>query len=365
MKKIWYKALGVLVLACLIGTVAKTPSKFSDTENRVLNHKIIMDRYSFFDGSFANSVEKYINDQFFCRQNFLDFFMQVEQLTGKRLGNDVFLGEDGYLLQRYNNAKPEQIDGFVELMETFGEKLNMDKAFMMLAPTSCDIMYDKLPRYAPVGDQRRLSNELENRLGAVKYVDVYDILSATGKNENYFRTDHHWTGKGAYKAANAFLNSVKITGLPLSEFAEVKEKSFVGSLGSRSGFVSIEPEEFSYYLPPDNKSITVNYHGDSELTGMYDTSKDKDKYAKYFGGNYARVDITNPNSSTDNTLLLIKDSYGNSMVPFLTPHYKNIIMLDSRYTLGGLESYLPEEFDHCLIVYNAISFQEKDWTKGW
>ena len=69
------------------------------------------------------------------------------------------------------------------------------------------------------------------------------------------------------------------------------------------------------------------------LAGIYDLTKleMKDKYAVYFGGNYGKITIKNPEAEGKGSLLIIKDSYANSMVPYLLDHYEQITMIDLRY----------------------------------
>ena len=91
---------------------------------------------------------------------------------------------------------------------------------------------------------------------------------------------------------------------------------------------------------------------------FYDTEKlgTRDKYALFFGGNHAQIKINTP-TETDNTLLVLKDSYANSFVPFLAQHYRKIIMVDPRYYFGNLEQLIQvENVQEVLYLYNANTF---------
>ena len=82
----------------------------------------------------------------------------------------------------------------------------------------------------------------------------------------------------------------------------------------------------------------------------------RDKYALFFGGNHAQVKISTP-TETDNTLLVLKDSYANSFVPFLAQHYRKIVMVDPRYYYGDLEQLIQvENVQEILYLYNANTF---------
>ena len=82
----------------------------------------------------------------------------------------------------------------------------------------------------------------------------------------------------------------------------------------------------------------------------------RDKYALFFGGNHAQIKISTP-TETDNTLLVLKDSYANSFIPFLAQHYRKIIMIDPRYYFGDLEQLMQvENVQEILYLYNANTF---------
>lgn len=84
--------------------------------------------------------------------------------------------------------------------------------------------------------------------------------------------------------------------------------------------------------------------------------KTRDKYALFFGGNHAQVKISTP-TETNHTLLVLKDSYANSLVSFLAPHYRKIIMVDPRYYYGNLEELIQvENVQEVLYLYNANTF---------
>ena len=103
----------------------------------------------------------------------------------------------------------------------------------------------------------------------------------------------------------------------------------------------------------------INYVDEQKKSAsFYDTEqlKTRDKYALFFDGNHAQVKISTP-TETNHTLLVLKDSYANSLVPFLAPHYRKIIMVDPRYYYGDLEELIQvENVQEVLYLYNANTF---------
>ena len=56
-------------------------------------------------------------------------------------------------------------------------------------------------------------------------------------------------------------------------------------------------------------------------------------------------------------MLVLKDSYANSFVPFLAQHYRKIVMVDPRYYFGNLEQLIQvENVQEILYLYNANTF---------
>ena len=114
------------------------------------------------------------------------------------------------------------------------------------------------------------------------------------------------------------------------------------------------------FLPRDEvPSSVVNYVDEQKKTAsFYDTSQleTSDKYAMFFGGNHSKVVITTP-TEENRTLLIIKDSYANSLVPFLAPFYRKIVLVDPRYFYDDLEELIQvEEIQEVLYLYNANTF---------
>ena len=120
-------------------------------------------------------------------------------------------------------------------------------------------------------------------------------------------------------------------------------------------------DEIDVFLPTGDQALSsvVNYVDEQKKSAsFYDTEKleTRDKYALFFGGNHAQIKISTP-TETDNTLLVLKDSYANSFIPFLAQHYRKIIMIDPRYYFGDLEQLMQvENVQEILYLYNANTF---------
>ena len=104
-------------------------------------------------------------------------------------------------------------------------------------------------------------------------------------------------------------------------------------------------------------ALTVFYEDTGETTdSLYalDYVEKKDKYSLFLNNLHPLIQITNEKAETDRGLVLIKDSYANSMVPFLIHNFKTIYVFDTRYYKWGPSAFIQEHGDvtDVLILYN-------------
>ena len=109
-------------------------------------------------------------------------------------------------------------------------------------------------------------------------------------------------------------------------------KDFHGTLYSKAPTDFSAADEIHFYTNPDN-SVKVNYVQENKQTDtLFDDSfkTKKDKYSTFMGGNFALTEIET-NGENDEHVLIIKDSYANTVMPFFADKYKHITMIDMRY----------------------------------
>ena len=78
----------------------------------------------------------------------------------------------------------------------------------------------------------------------------------------------------------------------------------------------------------------------------------------FLGGNFPEIRIENT-LLNGRTLLVLKDSYANCLIPFLTADYQKIVVVDPRYFTGDLEVLMGAEgVNEILVLYNAETLAE-------
>lgn len=360
MKQIQYrKLLGVLfsfIIFFFMISFFLTPKKsFSENENRYLEKMPKFEFETLINGEFVTNLQSYLNDHFPFRDFFMNLNTKVERFLGKEEMNHVYYGSDGYLLEKYDS--PKNYDKIGKVLNQFYADKNYANMSLMLVPTSITINQEKLPNYAPTYDQVKEMHQLYEQ---IKF-DTIDVTEALTKgNEEYqmfYRLDHHWTSYGAYYAYKEYCKMNDITPLDISEF-EIKEvtNDFKGTLYSKVLDNSLKPDKIHIFLPK-SQNYEVNYVMTNRITDtLYEESylTKKDKYSYFLDNNQPLITITNKDLHNQKELLVIKDSYANSMIPFLVNHYEKVHVIDPRFYKLSIEEYMEQNINikDVLILYN-------------
>lgn len=290
-----------------------------------------------------------------------DLFIKIK--NNKKTAKLILIGKDGYLMQKFVKDDDNDIKKKMTAINAFFQGLDNVNKYFMLVPNSIEILKEKLPLDAPVQSELSYMNEIKNDLDKdVKFIDVYNELASKKEEYIYYKTDHHWTTDGAYYAYEKFCEEAGIIKKKKSEYdIETISKDFYGTSYSKAGFKDINPDTIKLYIPKDKENYKVEY-SDSKIEGnkLYsmDNLNKKDKYAVFFGGNHPLVKITT-GVKNNKKLLVIKDSYANSFVPFLTAAYNEIYMVDLRYYEDSVtELAKRSEINNILFLYNVSTFAE-------
>ena len=365
--RLFFHRLGLLFfllpVIVLVSSIILPDTGFSEKENRVLASRPALKLDQIISGGYEKQFETYENDQFPLRDMWITLKATTDRLMGKVEENGVYLGKNGYLMEAFNAPSQTQYDATVNAMTSFAQEHSDLKQYALIAPNSVNILKSNLPAFAPADDQNPWIDKLKDSLtsAGVAFIDIRDTFTDHKTEDLYYHTDHHWTTLGAYYA---YLQAAAAMGIDTSSDSYDKapvSQTFKGTLSAKSGFRSGETDEIDVFLPNGDNALSsvVNYVDEQKKSAsFYDTSKlnTRDKYALFFGGNHAQIKISTPTES-NNTLLVLKDSYANSFIPFLAQHYRKIIMIDPRYYYGDLEQLLQvENVQEVLYLYNANTF---------
>lgn len=343
----------VIILFTMIGLIS-SDKEFSELENRKLKTSVTFSIKKFFDGVFQKDYESYINDQFPLRDNWISLKSINEYILGKIENNGIIYGSNGELFEKFDSLDEEKFKNNVEAINNFAETY-YDKVSLMIIPSSYEIYKENLQMGSPIIMQEELINKIYNFSSFTNNIDVMKELLDNKNSYIYYKTDHHWTTYGAYLAYCKFIDSINGNKVNLENFQEVELPNFYGTYYSKAKPFNIEPDIMTYY---DFNNLTMEIVGDKIYDSIYDYSKEtlRDKYSLFLYGNNPLTIIKNKDIKNNKKILVIKDSFGNSLVPFLTQNYEEVHVIDLRYFSSKLSNYLAENnFEDILIVYNFIN----------
>ena len=345
-----------------------TPDRtYSELENTTLTQRPSLTSFSA-DGlnTYFTAYTKYVKDQVFGRDGWIGLQSAVETTVfQKQESGGILLGRENKMFPRTysllaseTRALPKNTAAIAALCERYPGKVNV-----MLVPAASCIYPEDVPTAAPLLDENAYLDDIAQTVtsaGGV-YLDVRGTLTAHKDEYLYYRTDHHWTTLGAYYAYKALCGELGLTPFDRSAHTAIEVEGFLGTHYSKARTPNPAADTITYYDLPNALTIyTVTGPGqptEGETTGLYDTAKLDvyDKYAMFLHGNNG---LSRIEGDGEGKLLVIKDSYANSFVPYLTANYAAVDVVDFRNYNYGLDALMEaNDYDAVLVLYSFDSFK--------
>ena len=373
-RKVQEKLVGIifiltLFLFLIINVIVPDREK-SVQENRMLVTKPKFRLSSLISGDYDEKFEAYMDDQFVGRDMWRKLKVTVDRIGGSRLENGVYIGTNGQLLEQIEVADENHLAANIKAIKSFSESQSKIPVRMMLVPDAANVLNHSLPALAKPEDQTQMFSMVCKDLGdSVEWIDVSTELNKHKTEKIYYKTDHHWTTLGAFYAFQAAAPSLGIEGDLSGKYVSYAvSDSFNGMLASKSGVNLGEKEQIDIYVPTEEDTdLIVDYVDEGKRsTSLYDSSKlkEKDQYTVFLGGNSSLLDIRTVSTSTKR-LLLVKDSFANSFIPFLTPYYREIVVVDPRYYSGTINDLMDSyRISEVLFLYSGNTFFKDNNISG-
>lgn len=375
------KLAGIVLFCVLLGAGALSfyalPQKeFSDLENRLLQTRPELVWEDLFNGSYQEHYETYLNDQLPGRDGWVRTAAKMEQLIGKKEINGVYIGKDGYLLEKFDASTydPAQIRENIGFLSRFlnesVQRYGKERVSCMILPDKAGAMPDKLPAYAPgttAQEAAALAGLKESLEEPDILLDLQPELLKHQKEPIYYRSDHHWTTLGAYYAYRIWADKTGHPILGLDRFdREIVFDDFYGTTYNKAQ-IQIPADKVELFHGPYEDGVTVD-DGQTISDSFYFKESAKagfNRYHVFFSKNTAKIRISTK-ADTGRRLLVIKDSFANCFVPFLAGDYKEIIMVDLRYGNEQIHDIFKKhkKITDILVIYNIRKFmQDKNLHK--
>ena len=340
----------VICTITLLGYVLRAQDDFSEMENRYLTKRPHITAQSLTDGSYMDSFETYTNEQIPLRNMLVKCKAVFVWLTGSSENDGIAKGADGYLFDKV--MAYDKVQRNIKAVGNFAKSCGRDM-YVAVAPTSTWINAEKLPTGMPVLDESAcrdmLARELENVENA-HFIDLYEVLAAHRDEELFYRTDHHWTTKGAGYAYKEIASAMGLEAEDITSYEKHEAGGFYGTHYAKYKGIFIEPDTIEYYDVPI-KELVLEKRTVNDLIDK-DKLKGYDKYAAFMYGNDG-IYTVDTGAGNGRELYILKDSYANCLIPYLVMNYDKITVIDLRYFGGSVGDKLSEaESADVLLMYN-------------
>lgn len=194
-------------------------------------------------------------------------------------------------------------------------------------------------------------------------INAYNMIAQHNNEYIYFNSDHHWSGLGAYYAYSAFAQSTSQKVLDLGTCEEKTIDGFTGSFASYSE--SIKPDTVHYWNFPYN--VTMDVYNSADTSDTYNSpyyeyaESGTATYGVFIMGDNQNTGLTVLHSESEDAaegkkIAVVKESYGNAFVPYLTNNYQEVHVIDFRYFSQNLPAYCEANgIDEVLFLNGVMS----------
>ena len=355
---------------------------FSARENRALQTLPRTDAQKLFSGELSSAYNDYFADQFPARDVLVTVKGVLELLTGKGENNGILIGDGGQLAKRLfataraENDAPDDSDIIdAEHLKNAAEGINraaenIDIPFaVFLTGRTADVAASAF-LYPTDESDAMLAALRENVDETVNYLDLVPTYRTRYENGEYvyYRTDHHWTTLGAYYAYCEIMKAFGMENdiIPAENFEkETVSKDFYGTFASKSGFHFVKPDSVEVWLLGNEDNFLVTADGRTLEDGFYNRAHlgGNDKYSVFLDGTHDVVTVTKKDGQARPTLAIFKDSFANSVAPFLAQHFDlvlyNLSSPRTDYTDVSIHSRVCNA-DAALVLYTLGNVIETD-----
>lgn len=333
--------LGLLLCVCPLAgmTFARTEETTEKKELAALPAFLEDGKWN---GDFLQELGRYFEDHFAFRQYFVSMDSWLESLLFQKTNIDnVIIGKDGWLFYKdtLNDYTGKEImseralDNIVYNLSVMQEEIEaQEKKFVFtIAPNKNSLYEQGMPytcsyKYSDTNNRKLLEEKLQK--AGINYVDLYQQFK-NQKEILYFKRDSHWNNKGALLAYNSLLDAAGWEHADYADCMYSVKKDYIGDLNSMV-YPGMEKTEENYYY---------NYE---TLYQYVDRGNYEDVEESSVSVEDARVQTCN--SSGEGALVMYRDSFGNTLLPFMANAFRDgYFFKTTPYNIGThLESSDPD-----------------------
>lgn len=319
---------------------SKTEDEFLYDLTSILNLKAIslddsLDKISF---DISEIIKKTENNESSSDTKQFDNLLNMEEdvLKGEKRGSLYVVGDTALEIFYGSEAVSKQYaDVINEYSNILGPSVTV---YNMIVPNHFEYGMPEKYRGTVGRAQKPFIDIVRNNLNdSIIFVDIHSYLKEQYEKGEYlyFRTDHHWTGLGAYRAYEKFCEYANLTPVPLESYEKRTTYNFLGTFYSSSmnSELASNPDYVDYYVS-DLPYVQTNTNADgvTSYKGKLIAERKDGKtngYLTFMGGDIPLATIKTENAN-GKKIIVFKESYGNAFIPFIVPHYEYVYVADIR-----------------------------------
>lgn len=282
---------------------------------------------------------------------------QPQDVQGEQVGGLFIVnGQVFSLFSPNNRASGRYAAALNNWHQTLGDDVTI---YNLVIPTAAEFAMP--PKYQDLSKPQKPNIDYIYSLldPAIKAVDAHSNIAKHLGEYLYFRTDHHWTGLGAYYAYQAFCEKAGFTPVALDNMEKRTIPDFIGSLYTQTQDSTLlrKPDYVDYWVIDTPHEVAQFWRGapftphPSTLLGEH--AKSPNCYSVFLNGDYPLTKITT-DIKNGRKIAVVKESFGNAFCPFLVNHYEEVHVVDQRYFQLNLPGYLRDNNIHELLFINNI-----------
>ncbi len=351
--------LALLLILIPLAQLLMPDAAYSPLEKREL---ALPPRLTLASGVFSRGMEDYLSDHLPLRGQWVGLDAWRRYLSGSMAADPVWRLPGGALAEAPLEDNGARLERNLQLLDDFA--LEAGQPLWLLSPPAAGALAEQ-PGYYPYPDQARLSEINSMAYQQLRPIALFEALQAAPQPV-FYRTDPHWNGQGAYVAYAQAAKALGFEPLSPEAFAQAQSPGFHGSSYARSGLWQTPAEALDIWDP--GVKLALHFDGsDAAHDSLFfrEHLKTPDPYRVFLDGNHGLTRIDNLDNPSGPRLLMLKDSFGNSLLPLLLPHFSHITLLDLRAWRGSsLQVTQDEAFDQLLAVY-ALKSLATDSNFAW
>ncbi len=347
--------LGIMLALYLLLPV----QTFSEKEKRELAKAPVLTWDNVASGEFGEQAESYLADHIPGRDLLVGISSYYDLLSNRQVTKDIYLAKNDRLVEAPVKNDTQKIDRNMRKINDFAEMIDMSVDIMIVPSAGYFYTEQIIGLQDPYCDGEIIKNiyaKAGERVAGVDITAIYEQVQ--DKDSLYYRTDHHWTSRGAFTAYQTYMQHKNRQYLPEDAFAVSSVGGFFGSTYSRSG-LWLTTSEMVQLWDSGTKLSVQNAESDTVHDGVFyrERLQELDKYTVFLDGNHSLVRIQNPCAAGKGKLLVIRDSYANCLGTFLAEGYAEVVLVDLRYYKEPISALVEQEnFDDVLVCYSLSNF---------